>query len=111
MEEFGMYSDMDGVVFAYEKIYAVKFEIRKIKITKHRPIGIKYSFTLHDRNNNRIFGIDNAHSPGIKRKHPYSKKIVEYDHIHRYNTVEIYRFESISKLMSDFFEEAKKMVE
>lgn len=109
MEDFGVFSHLDGEVFRYKKIFIVKFEIKSAKITKHRPAGIKYSFTLHDRKNNRILGIDNAHAPDVKKRHQYSKKIVEYDHIHRYNKIEIYSFDSIPKLISDFFEEAEKI--
>lgn len=56
--------ELDGVRFVIDEKLGlwVKFEVRKVQIHKHRPHGIKYSLTLHDRYNNRLLGFDNAHS-------------------------------------------------
>ena len=48
--------DLDGEIFPMDNGYWTKFEVSRIKPTKQIPHGIKYSLTLHDRNNTRIFG-------------------------------------------------------
>lgn len=48
--------------------YWTKFEVRNVKATSQIPHGIKYSLTLHDNNNRRILGYDNAHAIKPMRK-------------------------------------------
>ena len=48
--------DLDGEIFPMDNGYWTKFEVSRIKPTEQIPHGIKYSLTLHDRNNTRIFG-------------------------------------------------------
>jgi len=62
--------DLDGEVFPMDNGYWTKFEARRVDPTKQIPHGIRYSLTLHNRNNIRILGFDNAHT--FK---PKSKKI------------------------------------
>ena len=54
--------DLDGTRFWPKTQYWVKFKARLVEPTPHIPHGIKYSLTLHDRNNTRILGFDNAHA-------------------------------------------------
>jgi hypothetical protein len=46
--------DLDGEIFPMENGYWTKFEVKRVEPTKRIPHGIKYSLTLHDRNNTRI---------------------------------------------------------
>jgi len=54
--------DLNEVVYYIQKgKYWVKFEAKKVTPTKNIPHGIKYCLTLHDKDNKRILGYDNAH--------------------------------------------------
>lgn len=80
----------------------VKFIAHKVAITKHIPHGISYSLTLHDRNNTRIVGYDNAHKCKPKgNKH--KSKVVTWDHSHQKDRVRYYEFESAAQLIEDFW--------
>ena len=52
----------DGRIHHLEEGYWIKFEIDRIKVTKERPHGLSYSFTLHAPDGTRLVGFDNAHS-------------------------------------------------
>jgi hypothetical protein len=51
----------DGRRHVYPEGYHLRFEIRRVAPTSERPHGLRYSFTLHDRNGKRLLGFDNAH--------------------------------------------------
>jgi hypothetical protein len=51
----------DGRIHQIQKGYWLKFEIKRTAPTPERPHGLRYSFTLHDPNGNRLMGFDNAH--------------------------------------------------
>jgi hypothetical protein len=99
--------DLDGEVFPMNNGYWTKFEVRRVKPDRQRPHGIKYSLSLHDQYNQRVLGYDNAHSSKTKRK-KYSGKRKEWDHKHREEKIEDYDFESASRLLRDFWEDADK---
>jgi hypothetical protein len=46
------------------------------------PHGIRYSLTLHDRNNTRVIGYDNAHAVKPSRK-KFGAVKTTWDHAHR----------------------------
>jgi len=48
--------DFDGRTHWYAGGYRVRFEIRRVKKTKARPHGLRYSFTLHDPSGARLIG-------------------------------------------------------
>jgi hypothetical protein len=52
--------DLDGEIFPMENGYWTKFEASRVEPTLQIPHGIKYALTLHDRNNTRVLGFDNA---------------------------------------------------
>lgn len=56
--------ELDGIKFVVDESVGlwVKFEVKRVKPTKGRPFGIRYSLTLHNRFNQRILGFDNAHA-------------------------------------------------
>ena len=97
--------NLDGEVYPMEKGYWVKFVAKKIEATPERPFGLSYSITLHDRNNTRILGYDNAHAAQTKRKGYHARKIT-WDHKHKMEQVAEYEFTSAGQLLEDFWTEA-----
>ena len=101
--------DLDGEIFLMDRGYWTKFEARKVAPTKEIPHGIKYSLTLHDRNNTRILGFDNAHAHQPKRK-KYGARKVSWDHKHKAENVYPYEFESASQLLEDFWKAVEEIL-
>ena len=101
--------DLDGEIFPMENGYWTKFEVRRIEPSMHIPHGIVYSFTLHDRNNTRILGFDNAHAHKYKKR-KYGTRKVTWDHKHRSDRVYPYRFESAGRLLEDFWNAVYKII-
>ena len=95
---------LNGEIYPMEKGYWVKFEARKIEVTAERPFGLSYSITLHDRNNTRILGYDNAHAVKTKRKGFHARKTT-WDHRHKMEMVSEYEFSSAAQLLEDFWKE------
>ncbi len=93
----------------FDRGYWVKFEACEVAITEHIPHGIRYSLTLHDKNNNRIIGYDNAHNYKPK-KHKYRAKIVTWDHVHREDKVRHYEFNSAAQLIEDFWKTVEEYI-
>lgn len=52
----------------------VKFEVKRVVATKDRPHGVRYSLSLHDRNNERMMGFDNAHAVEYGKKNNVAPK-------------------------------------
>ncbi len=65
--------------------------------------------TLHNRNNTRILGFDNAHAHKPERKQ-YGARKVTWDHKHKMKKVYNYEFESASELIEDFWEAVDKIL-
>ncbi|MGV8080993.1 MAG: DUF6516 family protein [Syntrophales bacterium] len=80
----------------------VKFEASRVAETPNIPHGISYSLTLHDRNNIRIIGYDNAHDC-IPRRRRYGGRRITWDHVHRVDRVYAYEFDTPSQLIEDFW--------
>ena len=95
--------DLDGLHFAQEGGYWIKYEVSGVEKTAERPHGIKYSLTLHDTKGERIFGIDNAHRPK-KRRGPAARltRPTAVDHLHRGGRVYTYEFKDAETLLVDF---------
>src|SRR5690349_7092463 len=64
------------------------------------PHGVAYSVTLHDRNNTRILGYDNAHAVKRKRKGFRARKTT-WDHVHKMEIVTEYELTSAAQLIED----------
>jgi hypothetical protein len=101
--------DLDGEIFPYENGHWVKFEAKKVEVSEYIPHGIKYSLTLHDKNNYRVIGYDNAH--GIKSTKKYGAKKTTYDHIHKRERIIDYEFETASQLIIDFWDSVEKYLD
>jgi predicted AlkP superfamily pyrophosphatase or phosphodiesterase len=90
--------------------YWVKFEVKTTKTTPNIPHGIKYSLTLHDKNNKRILGYDNAHSYKPKNK-KFACNKETWDHLHKKMEIFPYEFETADQLIVDFWNSVNKQLE
>lgn len=106
--------ELDGVRFVINEVMGlwVKFDVQKVAATPNRPHGIKYSLTLHDRDNRRLMGFDNAHLVKHDTKMGVASKCV-YDHYHRQglNKILPYYYEDAAKLLEDFWNEVDKTIQ
>ena len=95
--------DLDGEIFMMEDGYWVKFEARRVSPSSFAPHGIRYSLTLHDKNNVRVIGFDNAHAIKVKGRKRFSGRKITWDHEHHMDKVKPYEFESAGQLLDDFW--------
>lgn len=102
--------DLNGLEYRCENGYWIKIEATEVRRSSNRPHGIKYSLTLHDRNNRRILGFDNAHRISPPKRKKYSGRILAFDHKHKHNKIMLYEFESPARLLEDFFKEAQEIM-
>ena len=101
--------NLHGEVFPMDNGYWIKFEAYEVELTKAIPHGVRYSLTLHDKNNHRVIGYDNAHS--FKSSKKYAARKESYDHIHKQMDIVAYEFESASQLLEDFWKSAEYYME
>jgi len=101
--------NLDGEIFPMDNGYWTKFKVYQIKATPQIPHGIRYSLTLHDRNNFRILGFDNAHSFKPK-KNRYGARKITWDHKHKTEKIYPYKFESASQLIEDFWNNVEEII-
>ena len=73
----------DGEEFTTEEGLTMRFKVKRCPVTPERPLGIRYSLTLHDPYGHRILGFDNAHAAGIRKQKRFGAKIRTFDHVHR----------------------------
>lgn len=103
--------DLDGFQHKGDDNYRIEINAHRVKPTPHIPHGIKYRLVLLDPNGTRIIGYDNAHGVKIKPKRKkYGARKITWDHKHNVEKVTIYEFESASQLLSDFWNDAKKIM-
>lgn len=89
--------------------YWTKIEAKAVSPNDKIPHGIKYSLTLHDKNNTRVIGYDNAH--GIKpKRNNYCGKRLEWDHKHERHVVTPYEFETAAQLLEDFWNDVNSII-
>ena len=101
MDDLENLLNLHGEVFPMDNGYWIKFEAYQVEQTQAVPHGIRYSLTLHDKNNHRVIGYDNAHS--FKSSKKYGARKESYDHIHKQMDIVAYEFESASQLLEDFW--------
>ena len=89
----------------YDNGYWVAIRVTKVPRDDGRPHGSQYALSLHDQNDDRVLGYDNAHGvdvatgPAQKSKRPKA-----YDHIDRRGArSKPYEFTTPFKLLEDFF--------
>jgi hypothetical protein len=101
----------DGRVHHFEQGYWLKFEIGRVEPTPERPHGLRYAFTLHDGDGNRLIGFDNAHraAPLGSRFRPAGSG---HDHWHRSgdDPGRPYAFTTAEQLLADFFTEVRRVL-
>jgi len=100
--------DLDGETFVMDDGYWTKFEAKRVVPSAAIPHGVRYSLTLHDKNNVRVVGFDNAHAIRTKGRMRFSGRKVTWDHKHHMDKVAPYEFESADRLLEDFWEAVNK---
>lgn len=100
----------DGRLHWYDQGYFVKFEIKRVEATELRPHGLRYSFTLHAPEGERLMGFDNAHTVASAGR--YAKRQAEADHWHRTgdDAGRPYAFTDAATLIDDFFAEVERIL-
>jgi hypothetical protein len=103
--------DLNGLSFRLDKGYWVKFEAWLVKPNLQIPHGVRYTLTLHNHNNARVIGFDNAHDCQPARRKKYAGRRVVWDHYHRSEGTAVpYEFDSAAQLVEDFRSEVEKIV-
>ena len=102
--------DLDGEIFMMDAGYWVKFEVKRVSPSTRIPHGIRYSLTLHDRNNVRVIGFDNAHAIKPKGRRRYSVQKVTLGSQTPDRKRYPYEFESASQLLNDFWAAVDKQM-
>ncbi len=108
-EEIENLLNLHGEIFILEEGFWVKFEAYRVPMTREIPHGIRYALTLHDADNRRVLGFDNAHK--FKSTQRYGSKKESYDHMHKGVETFAYTFESPSKLLEDFWQSVECYLE
>jgi hypothetical protein len=103
---------MDSYMYVYPNKYWWRIKAREVEVSKERPHGIRYTFTLHDPSGTRIFGMDNKHIPK-NRRNGYHGQIIEYDHVHKDEADKgtAYAFINAETLMTDFLNRVKEVMD
>ncbi len=94
---------LDGSEFRLLSGYVVKIEAHTVAATRHRPLGVKYSLTLHDPVGQRIYGMDNAH--GVRGQTEY-----DHRHIHGRRKMVAYQYRGPAELLADFYREVERIL-
>ena len=104
---------LDGTEYTEENGYWYKIEARRVEPSAERPHGIRYNLTLHDNENRRILGFDNAHGIKVKKGGKYCGRVIKYDHVHMTpkDKGQPYEFVNAEQLLKDFFDEVTKIIE
>src|SRR3989338_4369566 len=91
--------DLDGLRYLIDEYLGlwVKLDAKRVVPSLHRPQGIKYSFSLHNKENQRLMGFDNAHA--IETKY----KIYDHWHQHAKDEGQYYAFTTPAQLIEDFW--------
>ena len=98
--------DLNGQVLVVDQEggHWVKFVVRRVAPSLERPHGLDYSLTLHDADNNRLVGFDNAH-PVRRSARPGGRPTGSHDHKHRLRTIRTYEYKDAATLLADFWTE------
>jgi Family of unknown function (DUF6516) len=101
----------DGRIHHLEEGYWLKFEIQRVEITKRRPHGLSYSFTLHAPDGTRLVGFDNAHGvPGRGSRFKAGPQASDHWHRTESDPGPPYPFKDAETLIEDFFNEVEKVL-
>jgi hypothetical protein len=111
-DEPDYFLSLDRQWIGYEKGYWATFRVRPVEVSEERPHGFQYSLSLHDANDDRVLGYNNAHAidvgSGPARK---SRRPRAYDHINRRGRKPVpYTFTTPYKLLEDFFADVDRIL-
>ena len=101
--------ELDDIEYGITGGFWVKFSVVEVEFNKHRPHGIKYSLTMHNKYGTRLVGYDNGHLADVKRK-KFSAKRVEWDHKHNRNIISDYDFINAGQLIEDFWNHVDRVL-
>ena len=96
-----------GVFIISNKAIGLNSRSHAFRRRRDAPSGLRYAFTLHDPDGNRLLGFDNAH--GVSR---FKAREPEHDHWHRSEKDEgrPYRFIDADTLLADFETEVARVL-
>ena len=103
--EWDYFLSLDRQWIGYEKGYWATFRVRRVDVSEERPHGFQYSLSLHNADDDRVLGYDNAHGVQVgsgpaKR----SRRPKAFDHVNRRGRKPVpYEFTTPYKLLEDFF--------
>lgn len=100
---------MSSEIFPMDNGYWTKIEAYEVKPDEHIPHGIRYSLTLHNKNNQRVLGFDNAHAYKPRKK-KYGGHKIAWDHKHKEEQVDPYEFETAGQLLEDFWKAVEQTI-
>jgi Family of unknown function (DUF6516) len=100
---------LDGETFVLEGAFWVKFVVKRVPTSSEKPHGLDYSLTLHDGDNQRLVGFDNAHSI-TEGTGPGARTRIEYDHKHKGERVRFYIYADAATLLGDFWTEVDQIL-
>jgi hypothetical protein len=101
----------DGRTHWLDQDYCLRFKIGLVPPTAERPHGLRYSFTLHDPDGNRLVGFDNAHDvPAARSRRKARTRMADHWHRAERDKGRPYAFESADKLLADFFVEVHRVL-
>jgi hypothetical protein len=103
--------EFNGRIHHLDRGYWLKLEIERVEPIQERPHGLRYSFTLHDPDGERLVGFDNAHAvPPLSSG--FAARAQEYDHWHtaRGANSRPYKFVDAETLLADFFAEVRRVL-
>jgi hypothetical protein len=98
---------LHGQEFVLENGNWVSFRVWRVACSESIPHGIRYALSLHDRDNVRLVGFDNAHAVKT-RKRRFDPKNVVHDHWHDGKRTLAYHYENAGKLLADFFDQVEQ---
>ena len=103
---------LDRQWIGYEKGYWVTFRVRRVEVSEERPHGFQYSLSLHDANDDRVLGYNNAHAVAVgSGPATRSRRPKAHDHINRRDNRPVpYEFTTPYKLLQDFFADVDKIL-
>lgn len=92
--------------------YVIEFSAKRVAPTAGQPHGISYALVLRPKGGDPWVRFDNAHSIG-RLGRSYTKTPDAWDHRHQNGNgpLKAYTFQSVPKLLDDFWNEVKRMLD
>ena len=112
-DEYEYLLDLHQFTVGFDNGFWVAMRVSKATPDQARPHGLKYALTLHDRNDDRILGYDNAHTVDTTRGPARrSKRTVTADHVHRRGKQPVpYAFTTPLQLLEDFWADVYRLLD